>query len=694
MQFETKNIRNVAVAGHGATGKTTLVENLLFVGGHIEKPETVASGRTVSDFSPDEIEHKMSIHASLAHVAWKGHQVNLLDAPGAADFVGEATAAFRAAESAVLLVDAEAGVQIETIKLWRLLDQRDRPRIVFVNKMDKPRADFEAVLDGLRRHFKLRFVPVCIPLSDDKGYAGVIDLIHMKAYLRGGDGKPELLADIPSDWRERAQAAHQAMIDAAAEGDDELSEKYLDGAELSVDEAIRGLREDLAAHAVVPVFCGSGQGCSGVTALLDILNVIAPSPEGLHDWTHDADGNEIERPIDPRAPVSFFSFKTSLDQFAGKLSYVKVITGVVKADQELLNVREQKRERVGKLYRCQGKRLEEVPELAAGDIGVAAKLAFAHTNDSYADPSRPVEYQPLGLPRPVHHVAVSAANKKDEDKLGEFIVRVMEEDKTIHLAYNPETKETVLSGMGEMQVGLLLERLRRQAKVEVQARPPRVAYRETITAPAEAEYTHKKQSGGHGQYARVNLKIRPLPPGERFRFVNAVHGGSISKNYLVGVEKGVVDGMAEGSLAGFPVVDLEATVFDGKEHPVDSSDMAFQLAARGALKDCLAKAKPSLLEPIAALKVYVEERNLGDILSSITSKRGKVLSQNQLGGGIVEVNAEAPQSELLRYAVELRSMTSGTGSFELAIDHYAPLAGRLAEEVVKAAQTEKAAAEH
>jgi elongation factor G len=686
MSYTTDQIRNIAVAGHGSTGKTTLVENLLFTGGQIDRPEQVASGKTVSDFTEEEIEHKISIHTSLSHIFWKGHKINMLDTPGASDFVGEVISAFRTAESAVLLVDGEAGVQIETIKLWRALDQRDKPRIVFINKMDKERADFQAVLSDLNDKFKVKFVPVTIPMGQKGKYEGVIDLIHMKAYTAGGAGKKETEIDIPAAYKDLAQKAHEEMIDAAAEGDDELAEKYLDGQELTIDEAIRGLTEDLADHKAVPVFCGSAQLCSGIMAFLDILNVIAPSPKGLHDWTYDAKHNEVEQEITTEGPVSLFSFKTSLDQFAGKLSFVKVITGTLKADLDLINVRENKREKCGKIYMSQGKKLEETADLMAGDIGIVAKMATAHTNDSFSDPAKPVEYRPLVLPQPVFHVAISAASKKDDDKMSDFIWRVMEEDKTIKLVYNAETRENVLSGMGEMHLNLIYERFKKATKIDVQTKVPKVAYRETITGQAEAEYTHKKQSGGHGQYARVNLKIKPMERGGNFRFVNDIHGGSISKNYLPGVEKGVTDAMLEGALAGFPVVDLEATVFDGKEHPVDSSDMAFQLAARGALKECLGKAKPALLEPIMTLRVFVDEKYLGDILSDVSGKRGRVLAQNQLGGGIVEVDAEAPQSELLRYAIDLRSMTSGTGSFEVEFNRYAPLGGKQAEDVIKTAQ--------
>jgi len=692
MSYTTEQIRNIAIAGHGATGKTTLVENLLFTGAAIDRPETVESGRTTSDCTEEEIEHKISVHTSLSHLFWKGHKINMLDTPGASDFVGEVLTAFRAAESAVMVVDGETGVQIETIKLWRHLDAVNKPRVVFINKMDKDRSNFDKVLADLSEKFKVRFIPVCIPMNAGGKYEGIIDLIHMKAYKPNGIGKKETETDIPAQYRDLATTAHATMIDAAAEGDDELAEKYLEGTELSVDEAIRGLEEDLRDHKVVPVFCGSSLQSSGIMAFLDILNLIAPAPTGLSDTAWDKEHKDYAVPISITGPVSLFSFKTSLDQFAGKLSYVKVITGVLKPDMELLNIRESRKDKIGKIFMAQGKKLEETQDLMAGDIGILAKLATAHTNDTFSDPAKPLEYRPLDLPQPIHSIAISAASKKDEDKMAEYFQKVMEEDKTVKLRYNGETRQSVLSGMGEMHLSLLFERLKKLYKIEVQTNPPRVAYRETITGNAEAEFTHKKQSGGHGQYARVNLKVSPLPRGQQFAFINDVHGGAISKNYMPGVEKGIVDAMNEGILAGYPIMDIQASVTDGKEHPVDSSDMAFQLAARGAVKEAMLKAKPALLEPIMNLRVFIEERFLGDILSDLSTKRGRVLGQNVLGGGIMEIQAEVPQSELIRYAIDLKAMTSGTGGFEVSFDHYSILAGKQAEDIVKAAQAMQEAA--
>jgi elongation factor G len=378
--------------------------------------------------------------------------------------------------------------------------------------------------------------------------------------------------------------------------------------------------------------------------------------------------------------------KTVFDQFSGKLSWVKVFEGKLSADSEILNIRENKKERIGKLYLCQGKKLEEVRELYAGDVGIITKVTSLHTNDSITDPANPLLFVPLKLPEPVHMVAVHAAQKKDEDKLGEFLLRATEEDKTLRYEYNTETKEAIIGGMGELHIAIVLDKIRNNQKIEIETRPPRVAYRETITKKANAEYTHKKQTGGHGQYARVVLDIEPLPRGENYKFINAIFGGAISKGYIPGVEKGVLEAMQHGVMAGYPVVDVQVTVVDGKEHPVDSSELAFKLAARNAFKEAMKKASPTLLEPIMNLTVFVEEKYLGDIMSDLSGKRGKILGQNSIGGGIEEIRAQVPQAELLRYSIDLRSMTSGTGSFSVEFDHYAPISGKIAEEVIKAAE--------
>jgi elongation factor G len=690
MSYRTEDIRNIAVAGHGGTGKTTFVENLLFDGGAIDRPEPVESGKTVSDFTEEEISHNMSIHTSLSHIFWKDHKINILDTPGAADFVGEVVAAFRTAESAVVMIDAESGVQIETIKLWRRLESRQKPRIVFINKMDKDRADFTRTLEDLENKFGTQFVPVTMPIGSGTDYKGIIDLIHMKAYLSPGAGKKSEPSDIPADLKDMAQEFHEKMVEAAALGDDELTEKYLEEMDLTVEDAIKGLTEDLVEGKVVPVFCGSAVLNSGIAAVLDFLNIAAPAPTGIDEVRYDLEKKEHHTPISQDGKFSGFSFKTSIDQYAGKLSYIKAVTGCLKPDMEVYNIRERKKERISKIYMCLGKKLDEVDGLCAGDLGIINKIDTAHTNDTFSEEDHELVFKPLQLPQPVHSVAISAGSKKDQDKLGELLQRYAEEDKTLLLNYNAETKETVFSGMGELHMNLVFESIKKSAKIEVITETPRIAYRETITKPVETEYTHKKQSGGHGQYGRVNMRFRPLERGEGFQFANEIRGGSIGKGYMPGIEKGIIEAMEEGPLAGYPVVDLAAVVFDGKEHPVDSSEMAFKMAARGALKQAYEKAAPKLLEPYVKLHVFVEDTYMGDVLSDLSSKRGRVEGQNDLGGGIVEIVAEVPQGELLRYSIDLRSITSGTGGFEMEFSHYEPVMGKIAENIIADAKARDA----
>lgn len=691
MAVGTEGIRNIAIAGHGGTGKTTFTESLLFTGGAISKPEPVESGKTVSDYTDEEVEYKHSIHTSLSHLLHNDLKINVLDTPGTSDFVGEVVTAFRAAESAVMIVGGRAGVEIETIKLWRRLDNRNMPRIVFVNKMDEERADYERTYGDLSEKFDVTFVPVTIPIGQAGEFKGVIDLVNMKAYSAPGFGSPEKQEDIPAELREQAEKLRAGLVGAAAEGDDELTEKYLMEETLTEEEIERGLAEGLRANKLVPVLCGSALEGSGFTALLHFLELAAPSPSGIQETAYDAEENEMKLTVTPDEPFAGLAFKTTIDQYSGKLSFIKIVTGKLQSESEVLNYREGSKEKVHKIYTAIGKKLTDTSELMAGDIGVLAKSNSAHTNDTFCSPERPIHFKPLALPQPVFSVAFEAESRKDEDKLGAALQRVTEEDKTIQVEFNAETREEVLSGMGELHINMTLKKIREQQNVEVQTRTPRIAYRETITKPAEANYRHKKQSGGHGQFGEVAIQIRPLSRGEQYSFENAIKGMAVSKGYIPGIEKGLQEAMGEGIVAGYPAVDIGTVLVDGKEHPVDSSEMAFKMAAKGAMRDAMSKANPTLLEPIMELNVFIEEQYLGDVLSDLSSRRGRVLGQEQLGGGIVEIKAQVPQAELLRYAIDLRSLTSGTGSFEVSFDHYSPISGKVADEVIRQSQSVEAA---
>jgi elongation factor G len=523
-------------------------------------------------------------------------------------------------------------------------------------------------------------------MGNGADFKGVIDVLNSKAYFVQGDGSAlEKEGPVPAEYEEAVTELREKLIEAAAEGDDTLMEKYIDQGSLTPEEMHTGLIEGLAAGSFVPAFAGVALKNSGLIPLLDFIAEICPDPRTAKDVAVGADGSRTDVPIDPDKPLSALVIKTAYDQFSGKLSWIKVITGKLSADSEAGNVSENKKERIGKLYTCQGKKLEEVRELFAGDVGIIAKSATLKTNDTITSGDSSFSFLPLRFPEPVHAVAVNAAAKKDDDKLGEFLVRAAEEDKTFRYNFNAETKETVISGMGELQINIILDKIRTNQKIEVETHVPRVAYRETITKKSGAEYTHKKQTGGHGQYGKVIIEIAPLPRGENYRFVNAIFGGAIPKNYIPGVEKGIAEGMARGTMAQYPVVDVEVKLTDGKYHPVDSSELSFKLAARNAFREAMRQASPTLLEPIMNLTVFVEEKYLGDVMSDLSGKRGKILGQDSVGG-IAEIHAEVPQAELLRYSIDLRSITSGTGSFGVEFDHYAPISGRIAEDVIKAAE--------
>ncbi len=682
MAFTTDTIRNIAVCGHGDTGKTTLVEQILFNAGVISKAETIDSGRTVSDFTEEEIERKISIHSSLTNVVWKDTKINIFDTPGASDFVGEVVSSFRAAESAVMLIGARSGVQIETVKLWRRLDARDMPRIAFINKMEKNRADFYKVLEDLKE-FDITVIPLTIPMGQAEDYQGVINLMNMKAYKKEGGGKEENAIEIPDEYREIAEEYHLKMIEMAAEGDDELTEKYFEEGTLSLDEVKKGLREGLFDNRFVPAFCGSAVDNSGITPLMDFIAFESPAPGRVEE---PCISGEKSRMVSSEGATSGIIFKTMIDKFAGKMSYVKVITGKLTSGSEVFNSREEKKERINKLFLCEGKELKETNEVLAGDIAVITKVESLATNDTICTADDVIHYKSLALPHPVYSLAISAENQKEEDKMSAQLHKVAEEDLTFTIRYNEETKETVISGMGELHINIILEKLLKNFKINVNRRIPRVPYRETITGTGDAEYTHKKQSGGHGQYGRVCLKIHPLDRGNFFELTNDIKGGSISKGYFPGIEKGLLEGMNEGFLAGYPLMDIGVSVYDGKEHPVDSSEMAFKLAAKHALKEAVEKAKPTLLEPVMNLTVFVEDQFLGDVLSDLSTKRGRVLDQKPIGGGIQSIEAQVPQGELMRYSIDLKSMTSGTGAFEVEFSHYDPVSGKIAQDIIKASE--------
>lgn len=691
MALASKDIRNVTIAGHNGTGKTSLLEQLLYYSNVISRPEQVESGKTTSDYTEEEIARKISIHSALANISWEGKSLNFIDAPGTADFVGEVICGFRTCESALMVVDARDGAQIETIKLWRNLNKLSKPRAVFLNKMERERVDYDKTFTHLKEEFKTTFVPVTIPMGNGPDFKGVIDLIENKAYFFQ-PGQKEKVGDIPSEYADEVEQYREALIESAAEGADDLMEKYLEEMTLEAEEIHRGVCEGLKHNVLVPVFCGCTANGAGITSLLDFIAENFPSPVGAKETIVKEDGSEEELAVSSEGQASALCFKTTIDQFSGKLSFLKVVTGSIAGDTDLFNPALGKKEKPGKVYRAVGKKLIETDALVAGDIGIITKSNIATTNCTLlGSADMKFTFKSLSFPNPIYSLAISAADKKSEDKMNDALHKVTEEDLTFQVAYNEETKQSTVSGMGELHLNMILDKIKEKQKIQINTKLPRVPYRETITKKSGiVEYAHKKQSGGHGQYGKVLIEIAPIDRGLYYTFDNIVKGGSVSKGYVPGIEKGLHDQMEEGFLAGYPMVDIGVTLVDGKEHPVDSSEMAFRLAAKGAMKLAIEKAGPVLLEPFAKLSVYIDNQYLGDILSDLSSKRGRVLGQEDLGGNMVQVNAEVPQAEMLNYAIDLKSMTSGTGSFELAFDHYETLAGKMAEDVIKAS---KAAAE-
>ena len=692
MSVDTKNIRNVALIGHNGTGKTNLIEQMLFYAGVLSRAETVESGKTVSDYTDEEIQKKMSIHSSLASMTWDDKVINVLDTPGTGDFIGEAISAFRATEAALMMIDGREGAQIETIKLWRRLDERNKPRAVFINKMDKERASFRHTIDSLVEEFGAHFVPVVIALGEAEEFHGVINLIENQAYECHEGGKetpipiPEKYAAVVEDFRNR-------LIENAAEGTDELIEKYFEEGTLEADDIRHGLAVGMRENRVVPVFCGATDKGAGITSLLNFIKNNFPWPLGIEEYIIGHEGEETTIAIDPEKPFSAYCFKTTIDQFSGKMSFIKVVTGVLTPETDMFNNEIGKKAKPGKLYRAVGKKLIETDSLTAGDIGIITKCDIISTNSTLvAGPEYKRRFRPLRLPQPIYQLAISADDKKSEDKMNDALHRVQEEDLTFQMSYNEETRESIIGGMGELHINMILDKIRDKQKIQIHTKTPKIAYRETITKKSGlAEYSHKKQSGGHGQFGRVVLEIEPLERGKYYEFENVIKGGAISKGYVPGIEKGLHEKMEEGYLAGYPLVDIKITLVDGKEHPVDSSEMAFKLAAKGAMEIALSKAGCVLLEPFMKLEVFVDDEYLGAILSDLSGKRGRVLGQEEKGR-VVAIKAEVPMAELRNYAIELKSMTSGTGSFELEFDHYEILQGKLAEDVIAEAKREKEAA--
>jgi elongation factor G len=692
MTIEVGKIRNVGVVGHGGVGKTSLVEALLFSAGAVTRLGKVDDGSTTTDFDPDEIKRKISINTSIAYLDWKGHRVNLVDTPGYGDFIADARAGLRVVEAAIVVVDAVAGVQVQTEKVWKFANEYNLPRVVVVNRLDRERADFYRTFESIARRLKGRLVALQIPLGEEAGFKGAVDLVRMKAVTYAG-GKPTE-GEIPGDVSDRVKEYREKLVEAVAETDDDLLSKYLEEGSLGEPEMLKALRAGIAQGKLVPVLCTAAAKNMGSTALLDLIVDALPSPADRGEVA----GTDLKtkqagtRGPDPKAPVTALVFKTLADPHIGKLSLFRVMSGTLRADSTLLNPLRGAKERMGHVSWLQGKTQKNVEALGPGEIGVAQKLKETQTGDTLGDEAHPFELPRITFPEAAISFAIQPKTRGDEDKISTALARIAEEDPTVHYHFDPETKQLLVSGVGSLHVEMVVERMKRKYNVDVNLLPPRIPYKETVKGRAEGQGKYKKQTGGRGQYGDTWLRVEPLPRSGGFEFVDDIFGGSIPRNFIPSVEKGVRDCMKRGILAGYPIVDLKVTLYDGSYHDVDSSDMAFQIAASMGLQKVFVEAHPILLEPIMNVEVTTPADHAGDVIGDLNSRRGRIVGMEPAGETAL-VRAVVPMSEMLTYEPSLRSMTGGRGGYSMEFSHYEEVPAFIADKVIKEAKAEKERAE-
>ncbi len=692
MAIEIGKIRNVGVVGHGGVGKTTLVEAMLFASGAVTRLGRVDDGSTITDFDPDEIKRKISINTSVAYCDWKGHRINLVDTPGYGDFIADARAGLRVVEAAVVVVDAVAGVQVQTEKVWKFATEYNLPRVVVVNRLDRERADFFRTFEALGRRLKGRLVALHIPIGEESGFKGFVDLVKMKAVAVAGSKPSE--GDIQGELADRAKEYREKLVEAAAETDDELLSKYLDEGSLGEPEMLKALRAGIAEGKLVPVVCAAAVKSIGVHALLDLIVDSLPSPADRAEVV----GTDLKtkqagaRAADAKAPVTALVFKTLSDPHIGKLSLFRVTSGTVRADSTLLNPGRGARERMGHVSWLQGKTQKNVETLGPGEIGVAQKLKETLTGDTLTEEAQPFELPRITFPEAAISFAIQPKTRGDEDKISTALARIAEEDPTVHYHFDPETKQLLVSGVGSMHVEMVVERMKRKYNVDVNLLPPRIPYKETVKGRAEGQGKYKKQTGGRGQYGDTWLRVEPMARGGGFEFVDDVFGGAVPRNFIPSVEKGVRDCMKKGILAGYPVVDMKVTLYDGSSHDVDSSDMAFQIAASMGLQKVFMDARPILLEPIMNVEVTTPADHAGDVIGDMNARRGRIVGMEP-AGETAAVRAVVPMAEMLTYESSLRSMTGGRGGYSMEFSHYEEVPAFLADKVVKEAKAEKEKAE-
>ncbi|HSJ74407.1 MAG TPA: elongation factor G [Miltoncostaeaceae bacterium] len=676
-------IRNVAVLGHRGSGKTSLVEAMLFAAGETNRLGSVAEGTTVADFDDDERRRTMSISASLCHLTWGGVKVNLIDTPGEPSFQGDTLTALRAVDAALMVLNATSGVEVQTERLWGRAEELGLPRAAVVNMLDRERADFDATMAALKE-LAPGAVAIQIPIGSEAGFRGVVNLVSMTATTYDGGAATGSRGEIPDDLAEAAQAAREALIDVVAENDDALIEKYLEGEEITTEELIGAILAGVKEGRIFPVVCAAGAPAIGVDRALDLLTEALPSPaDAAAREAVDDSGETVSITLAEDGPVTAFCFKTLADQFSGRINLLRVITGTLPSDSHATCARTGGKERIGQLFTLQGKDHVPLQEIGPGDIGAVAKLKDVATGDVLTT-GPAVAFPAIAFPPPLMSFAVTARSQADEDKLHASLRRMTDEDPTLDVHRDEQTGDFLVGGLSQMHVEVIAERIERRFGVGMDLAPPHVPYRETITGSAEAEGKHKKQSGGRGQYGDCWVSVEPLPRGDGFEFVDKVVGGAIPRPFIPAVEKGVVEALREGGLAGYPVVDLRVTLYDGKHHPVDSSEMAFKIAGSLGVRAAIEKAHPVLLEPIMRVEVTVPSDHVGDVMGDLNSRRGHPEGMETRGGNEV-IKAQVPMAEMLSYAPDLRAMTGGRGDYTMEFDHYAQVPAHLAEKAAAAA---------
>jgi len=693
--YEGANIRNVAVIGHGHAGKTSLVSAMLYAADANPRMGRVDDGTATTDHDEEEIARKMSISASLAHVEWGKTKINIVDTPGFNMFVHEAKLVLPVVDAAIVVVDGVAGVEVVTQRVWNYCEEYQTPRLIVASRMDRDRADADRVLESLTRAFGRAVIPLELPIGKEKNFRGVVDLVTMKAYTYelGGSGKGKE-TEIPADMKEEAQTQHEKLVELVAEGNDGLMEEFFEKGTIPEEDLIPALHNAIREDKIFPVIFGSGLGNIGADRVMDFIVDYTPAPSE-HEWVQgdvasssSSNGNQAEPPKRHESdaePVSLYVFKTVSDPFAGRISYFKIFSGVLKNDVTVVNYARGSQEKMAHISIMQGKTAVPVLELHAGDIGAVAKLKDTLTGDTLGDKAAPIQYPRVKLPEPAITFAIEPKSRADEDKLGPGIHKLMEEDAMLRFFRDPQTKEFLIAGTGQQHIEVVVSKMRKRYHTEVVLKAPKVPYRETIRGKADVQGKHKKQTGGHGQYGDCKIKMEPMPRGGEFEFVNDIFGGAIPKNYIPAIEKGIKDAASRGYLAGFPVVDFRVILYDGSYHDVDSNDMSFQMAGRIAFKKAMEQAKPTLLEPVMAVEITVPDDFAGSIMGDLNSRRGRIQGMDNKAGNTV-VKAEVPMSEMLTYGVDLTSMTQGRGSFNMEMHHYDTVPGMLQDKIVEKAK--------